>query len=1012
VIERLLLDKGADINARDKNLRTPLHFAFVAAEDSFARARNIDPVETVTSLLGIPECDHGAKDKWNDTPLHYAAQSGATICTIYLLNRGAEKDAKDNDGNTPLALAMKSNLSNLSITLIQQDAVVTNHIHGSTREGFGARNRKESMFTSALRQKWQGVSYLLIQKGYPLMNAIQDAINEKQFKYVITLLSKVSDHEQIRQPNEQGQNLFHSFAQQGSVSTAEVYIEIIDELLKYKVDVKAVDKTGRTPLHYAAEAQFTYLMRKLVDNGCDPNHVDKEGHTGFSLYLTRHGLTEQNVNMLKDLRMNLAVKFPAKIRDRKMEVNALIYLLANGNRNLPLFNRLVREGVNVNDTDDDGYTALIYAIKENATKLFKFLLALPGTDVNQKDKQGKTPVHHVVNPLPYGSYENIKILEALAKAGFNLNEPDAQGKAPIYYAFLQDSGRMVDKLKELGAEGARPMNLKRQATSVIAEMDWPKEEVDYETDAEKFLERAQEQQKMVEVEEKEKPDPNAGVSNQLEVVSDEKLGPYSLTMTKVDVKVGGYGEYLFYVMQVLLEKNRGVYILFTRWGRIGETGAFQQTPFGTKEECIAEFNKIFKDKSGNLWEDKDNFQKVPRKYQLLKFERRVKHTDYLKPFDLEDKNLPETDLEKEVKSVIQGITSVKLYKKTFAQYNIDTRFLPLASLTKPLLMEAKQVLGDIADLLDELEKTKGTNTATMDLQEMQRIREELSDKTSRFYELIPNTQFHNQPITPISNKADLKAKVEMIENLLDVEISLKVILGAYNRIQEMNPLDYCYSALNIKLMPLPKDHPEYQIIRQYVQNGYNGYHEGFIQNIFALERKGETQRIKQWSHSKNNMLLWHGSRASNFMGILNQGLRIAPPEAPVTGYMFGKGVYFADVFQKSFGYCGDTAYDEESKKNYALLLLCEVALGEMYELTQANYITDLPTPYKSVKGLGQTGPNLKQSVVLANGAKVPCGKHKRYKFNPNINPRTLNYNEYIVYDTSQIKMRYLVQVGR
>ena len=63
---------------------------------------------------------------------------------------------------------------------------------------------------------------------------------------------------------------------------------------------------------------------------------------------------------------------------------------------------------------------------------------------------------------------------------------------------------------------------------------------------------------------------------------------------------------------------------------------------------------------------------------------------------------------------------------------------------------------------------------------MQRIREALSDKTSRFYELLPNTQFHNQPITPISNKHELKNKIEMIENLLDVEISLKVILGKMN----------------------------------------------------------------------------------------------------------------------------------------------------------------------------------------------------------------------------------------
>ena len=33
------------------------------------------------------------------------------------------------------------------------------------------------------------------------------------------------------------------------------------------------------------------------------------------------------------------------------------------------------------------------------------------------------------------------------------------------------------------------------------------------------------------------------------------------------------------------------------------------------------------------------------------------------------------------------------------------------------------------------------------------------------------------------------------------------------------------------------------------------------------------------------MLLWHGSRLTNWCGILSQGLRIAPPEAPVTGYM-------------------------------------------------------------------------------------------------------------------------------
>jgi hypothetical protein len=34
----------------------------------------------------------------------------------------------------------------------------------------------------------------------------------------------------------------------------------------------------------------------------------------------------------------------------------------------------------------------------------------------------------------------------------------------------------------------------------------------------------------------------------------------------------------------------------------------------------------------------------------------------------------------------------------------------------------------------------------------------------------------------------------------------------------------------------------------------------------------------------------------------SSGLRIAPPEAPVTSYMFGKGVYFTDMFSKSANY--------------------------------------------------------------------------------------------------------------
>jgi hypothetical protein len=73
-------------------------------------------------------------------------------------------------------------------------------------------------------------------------------------------------------------------------------------------------------------------------------------------------------------------------------------------------------------------------------------------------------------------------------------------------------------------------------------------------------------------------------------------------------------------------------------------------------------------------------------------------------------------------------------------------------------------------------------------------------------------------------------------------------------------------------------------------------------NLFKVQRKGEGERYENFQHLNNRRLLFHGSAMTNMLGILAQGLRIAPPEAPTTGYMFGKGLYFADLFNKSANY--------------------------------------------------------------------------------------------------------------
>eukprot|EP00976_Prorocentrum_cordatum_P067086 1178582-Prorocentrum_minimum.AAC.1 len=85
---------------------------------------------------------------------------------------------------------------------------------------------------------------------------------------------------------------------------------------------------------------------------------------------------------------------------------------------------------------------------------------------------------------------------------------------------------------------------------------------------------------------------------------------------------------------------------------------------------------------------------------------------------------------------------------------------------------------------------------------------------------------------------------------------------------------------------------------------------------------------------------------------LAQGVRIAPKEAPSTGYMFGKGVYFADVASKSAQYCGATRAQPEG-----LLLVCEVALGRTHDVRRAEYMEAPPRARHSTRALGKYMPD-------------------------------------------------------
>ncbi len=78
----------------------------------------------MSSLCGQRTLEINVPDKWLKTPLHYAAQRGASICTLYILNRGSDIEAPDIYGNTALGICLLRKHFNYGIILIQKQANV------------------------------------------------------------------------------------------------------------------------------------------------------------------------------------------------------------------------------------------------------------------------------------------------------------------------------------------------------------------------------------------------------------------------------------------------------------------------------------------------------------------------------------------------------------------------------------------------------------------------------------------------------------------------------------------------------------------------------------------------------------------------------------------------------------------------------------------------------------------------------------------------------------------------
>lgn len=80
-------------------------------------------------------------------------------------------------------------------------------------------------------------------------------------------------------------------------------------------------------------------------------------------------------------------------------------------------------------------------------------------------------------------------------------------------------------------------------------------------------------------------------------------------------------------------------------------------------------------------------------------------------------------------------------------------------------------------LIEELDVQR-SNPTKESIQEMQRIHNEIAEKSSRFFELIPQENYRTTPIAPIYREYLRNNYARMIHNLIYLESATKIILGS------------------------------------------------------------------------------------------------------------------------------------------------------------------------------------------------------------------------------------------
>jgi ankyrin repeat protein len=414
-VVKLLIAKGADVNASDNRGRTPLSLA-----------KHGKHAEVINILR-----QHGAKES-----LHNVMAAGDIDQVKRLISEGADVDAKDGKGQTPLHLAVLAGRKDIVELLIANGADI--NVKSNTWD--------TTPLIAALRSGHEDIAKMLIAKGADVnARALGDytalhwtACNRTRMTgatdIMKLLLAKDADIE-ARQEHD---------ATPLACATYDGNTESTKFLIEHGANIEAKLNDGETtPLLRAVSQQYVETAKLLLDKGAN-------------IHATWRGLSAVHVAMLGD-----------RLSNRKSDKEMVSLLVEKGLESPPIhlaaffgdlqkLKSCLNDGTKIDEQDTAGFTPLHCAVSGDHTDVVEFLLR-NGANVNAKTMNGWTPLAFV---WP------VDMAALLIANGADVRIASKFGTTVLHGAVNRDNHRGDMALTELLLKHGADINAKAGSTSV------------------------------------------------------------------------------------------------------------------------------------------------------------------------------------------------------------------------------------------------------------------------------------------------------------------------------------------------------------------------------------------------------------------------------------------------------------------------------------------------------------------------------------------------------------------